>query len=621
MWLHPQLGLSPILYMAYALAFIILPSYACSRLLPQKDLGLAEGVCLGFPISQALLFLLAWGGSRLGLSWWGALGLPALGIYGLWELFKTRKNGLRSEPFFLISVTAITTISLTLCFRYFIQTKLPGEGLHYTMYGDDAMMSMWTFSAIKGLRSGLPFMEGSIGDLPFTYHIQMFANNGIANILTGIHPAFIQLYIYPVLFWYMLAGGIVASARRLAGFNRKQTILAVIFILYTSGLSFETLSTTQMYAYFHTYFFSLPPFIIMGMLLFGVFSKHMAKLPGVYFAFLFFGACSAKAVPLILIPLSLLPVFFYRLLNNEANADDFKCSAGILLSALTLRIIEYTSSGHMVFKKFNLLNSTLFLGTSILEVAPYIIIIIIITNDRLAKHKTISNNQFNIFAFSMFLLSITLTRTIEFVGGYHYFYWYSRIIFLICIAYIFSFAITKFRVALATATITLVICAMLAFIYSEYRSMRAVHAMEGMASLSPQEWDGLMWAYNTLDHNAFILSNGARGNPNGKMGSTSATSFDDLAVSGLYGYAWPSDWRPLEVRDMADKRLAVVEAFWKASSTVERQRLLANLPVDYLFVHKNNDRALDYTGLTGVRKIYCNDEFDIYALRGASPQN
>lgn len=52
-----------------------------------------------------------------------------------------RGQARRSELFFQIAVTAITAISLALCFRYFIQAVLPGEGAHVVIQGDDALFT------------------------------------------------------------------------------------------------------------------------------------------------------------------------------------------------------------------------------------------------------------------------------------------------------------------------------------------------------------------------------------------------------------------------------------------------------------------------------------------------
>ncbi|OGR35787.1 MAG: hypothetical protein A2051_05710 [Desulfovibrionales bacterium GWA2_65_9] len=618
---HPQLGLAPLLYMAYAAAFILLPAYACALLLPQKDLGLAERVCLGFPLSQALLFLLAWGGSRLGLSWWGALGLPALGLFGLCDLSRARSQGQRSEPFFLIATAAITTLSLILCFRYFLQAALPGEGAEVFTYGDDSFVTMGTFSAVKSLLSGGPFMEGRFGDIPFPYHIMLQANNGVAHLVTGIHPLPLQLYLYPVLHWFLLAGAVVAGARRFAGFDRTAVVLAACLLLYASGFLFEATPWFQMYGTFHTYFYSLPGSILLGMLLFGVLSQRLAGFPGAYFSLLFFAVCAAKGVPLVLVPLSLLPVLAYRLCQRKLGLADLKVTVGVVLSGLVLRLIEYTSLGQLQLKKFNVLNSALELSANALEYVPFVLLVgLVAMSNRLTKHELLKSRQYIIFVAAMFVVCMTLTRTVDFVGGQQYFFWYFRIFLLILIASYCGYALKLRKRTVRLAVVAVVTASVSVFLYSQYQMI--IHeTVEKDFSLNKNESKGLLWAYDHLDHRARIITNGAysRYERNGNLEIGGPVNY--LAVSGLSGYAWPYPWLPDDIRRIVDPRLAVVNAFWKATSVEEQQRLLADIPVDYLFVRKREDRGLDYTGLAGVRRVYSNEDFDIYALWGTAPQN
>jgi len=618
---HPQLGVAPLLYLAYAVAFILLPAFACSKLLPQKDLGVAERVCLGFPISQALLFLLAWGGSRLGLSWWGALGLPLLGLYGLCDLVRTR-GGQRSDPFFLIAVTAITGVSLALCFRYFLFTSLPGEGVPVALFADDAFLTVGIFSAVKGMLSGLPYVDGSFGDIPFTYHIMMLVNHGVAHLVTGIHPLKLQLHIYPVLHWTLLSGAVVAGGRHFAGFDRKQTVIAACLLLYASGVIFEANSWIQMYSHFHTYFYGLPGAILLGMLLFGVLTDRVEQFPGIYSAFLFFCACSAKGVPLVLVPLSLLPVLGYRLYHRKGGKADLKFAVGALLSVLVLRLIAYTSFGSVELKKFNLLNTSLDLFAYIMELAPYVLLIMIIAAQNRLAHYTVSKNkQYAIFVVTMFALCMVLTRAIGFVGGHQYFFWYFRIFFFIFVASCLGYAFKLHNKRLNACVIAVVLAGMSLFLYNRPNLIRSYASMGNTFSLSQLECDGLLWAYDNIDHNARIISNGAYGYSTQNGIQAPFGPLDYLALSGAYGYAWPYDWMPPEIRKVVDARLKVVGRFWKTSSADEQQQILVGLPVEYLFVRKREDKNLDYTGLAGVRRIYSNPDFDIYALRVVPPQN
>ena len=311
----------------------------------------------------------------------------------------------------------------------------------------------------------------------------------------------------------------------------------------------------------------------------------------------------------------------YRLCTRQLGLQDLKFTAGVLLSGLVLRAIEYTSFGQLAFKKFNLLNSTLELFANALEIAPFVLVIgLVATHNRLTRHELLKSRQYILFVASLFLACIALTRAIDFIGGQQYFFWYFRIFLMILVASCFGYALKLRKKAIRAAVVVVVLATVSVFLFYQHQTIDAEKDREYI-SLNQNEARGLMWAYASLDHGARMLTNSSTYvlSHNGVLESYGP--MDYLAVSGLYGYAWTYPWLPAHDAKVVDARLAKANAFWKATTPEERQRLLAELPVDYLFVRKREDKGLDYTGLAGVRRIYTNEDLDIYALRGAAPQN
>jgi hypothetical protein len=230
------------------------------------------------------------------------------------------------------------------------------------------------------------------------------------------------------------------------------------------------------------------------------------------------------------------------------------------------------------------------------------------------------NKQYIIFTATMFIVSITSTRLIDFVGGRQYFFWYLRMFLFILVAGCYGYAFELKKKALSVAVLAVLVGTMSLFVYSQNELIRPIDT-DTSFSMSQKETDGLLWAYNNIDHSARMITNGAYALrlqhgiwvPFGPQ--------DYLALSGLYGYAWLSEWMPPDVAPVVSARNAEESRFWQASTTEERERRLAALPVDYMFVRKREDPSLDYTGLAGVRRIYSNEDLDIYALRNAAPQN
>lgn len=619
--LHPFLARGILHYGLFALGFMVLPSYALGRLLLRSCSGFMERTCLGFPVSQGLLFLLAWGGSRLGLSWWGALALPALGLYAVWDLLGRRGEDKQSEPFVVGLGTLAAAAALAVCALHFKWIPLPTAGAPSGFYYDDSLIIMGIFSAAKALTSGLPYMDGRFGDIPATYHILHFVNSGVAHLVTGVHPLVMQLYLWPVMAWGVLAGGVVSGCRRLAGFGKPETVLAVCLLFFTSGWHFSANPWLQMFLYFHTFFSSLPAAALLGLLLFGVLSGRLERLPAAYATLLFLTASAAKSVLLLLVPLALAPVLVYRALTRRLGPDDLRFAAGLLASGLLLRFIEYTSAGQLLFKKFNLLNTVLEFTATGLELAPFALLLLLLARqNRLAACKVGQHKQYLLFAGTMFLLSVGLTRSIEFVGGEFYFFWYTRLFALIGVAGGLGWAFTKRLRPVLAATLCLTLAAVSLFGLHIARSGERSAPLTAETSMDKGEWDGLMWAYANLDHGKRFFCNRMefiemrRGNP------VPARYYDFLSASGLYGYAWVYEWLPAETARQVELRLAKTRAFWRAETPQDQEQALRGIPADYLFVSKKA-KPLDYSGIPGLQRIYTNPSLDIYDLRGLAPRN
>lgn len=619
--LYPSLAQDILRYALFSIGFIVLPSYALGRLLLRFSAGFMERVCLGFPVSQGLIFLLGWGGSRIGLSWWGALAMPALGLYAIWDLMGRRDAARRTEPFVVLLGTLGATIGLTLCSIYFFRIPLPTEGVPAGFYYDDGLMGMGIFSAMKAMVSGTPFVDGRYGDISATYHLLHFANTAVAHLVTTVHPYLLHLYIYPVLSWTMLAGGVAAGCRRLAHFGKPESVLAFCLLFFTSGFEFSAIPWFQTVMYFHTYFVSIPAAVLLGLVFFGIFSARMERLPCVYTTLLFFAASAAKSVVLLLVPLALVPVLIYRVWNRKVNLDDLRFAAGLLVSGLVLRAIEYKSTGQLLFKKFNLLNSVMEFVASGLELAPFALLIFLLARqDRLAGYKVGQHKQFFIIVIAMFLLSVGLTRSIEFVGGGQYFFWYTRMFLFIGVSGCLGWAFQKRMRTVLAATLCVTAAAVMLFTLRTSEIYRAPSIPTIESTMDKGEWDGLMWANAHLGLNKRFICNRMEFVEMRQYGPSRARYYDFLAVSGLYGYAWPYEWLPADTGREVSKRLAKVQAFWDAETPQSVLQALQGIPAEYLFVSKRFKHQ-DYSGIPGITRIYTNPSLDIYDLQGIGPRS
>lgn len=604
----------------FLLGFLLLPAYALGRLLLRTGSGFMERTCLGYPAAQALLFLAAWGGSRLGLSWWATLVLPALGLYAIRDLIRQKDGPNRSDSFTALIGPAASALALALfCLASLKLNPLPSAATPVGYYCDDGLMTMGSFSALKAMLSGGLFMDGRFGDLPATYHILLMVQNAVAHLFSGVHMLFLQLYFMPVLNLTMLGACIAVGARRLAGFGRWQTALVLVLLLFSSGLNFIVNGWLQVFFYYHTFTASLLAALMLGFTLFGVLHEKGGRLPVVYATLAFLAASAAKSVVLLLIPLALLPVLAYRLFARRIGRDDLLFSVGVLATGLLLRTIEYRSTGQLVFKKFNLFNTAMDTIIPGLELLPFAALLIVLANqDRLAAFKVGLHRQYLIFCAALFALAVALTRSIEFVGGGQYFYWYARYFLLIGVAGALDWAFARRLRPVLAATALVALLGVGGFAAAAggfYRSAMPYTAAD--VTLDRGEWDGLMWASKNLESTARFVCNRFEFIETRKGHDIHRPYYDYLAVSGLYGYAWIFEWLDQPTAKEINGRLEKVRAVWSAQGPEAQAEALGQLPVEYLFVSKRQT-SHDFNAVEGIRRLYSNPSFDIYDIRAVA---
>ncbi len=616
--LHPELGNAPFLYAGFFVAFMLLPSIALSRLLPLPDLGVAERAFLGFPITLAVLFLTVWGGSRGTGIWWGGFLLPLIGLYAVFDLAWNRKRLKGSDPASLLLTTAILSLALLLSFDYFSHIPIYASGLKPWGYGDDGYLTAVTFSIIKAMESGKHAMEANFYGVNYVYHILMNISVGFAFLVTRIHPLFMQIYLYPVFHWFMLAGAVVAGARHIAKFDTFQTVLVAVLLLFVTGHSWDSQASLQMYSTFHTYFFGLPATILLAMLVYGYLNGDLGKLPVLYTTLTFLTVCSAKSVPLLLVPLSLVPVFAYRLWRRKVAKEELLFALGASLVAILLKAIEYDETRVVTLRKFNLFNSIMPMYNTLVDVLPFLFVFLLLcASARYYALQFRKNSEYIIFVSTMYVISITLPRIVNFAGGDQYFFWYTRVFFFVFCAFAMSIALRSHARNLGYAAIVAVMLSVGMFAWHRHVEHAKMESKSDAYALTRLEWDGLMWAFENIDLNARSICNGSYASLLGNrpvFGVQRDGIIDHSAISGLYSYACPQTFVDDQFRSEADTRLVNMVSFFEAATVEERLSWMKRMDVDYVFYCKRWPRGANFSLPPEYTVVYSNPDFEIYKV-------
>ncbi len=616
--LHPELGNAPFLYAGFFVAFMLLPSIALSRLLPLPDLGVAERAFLGFPITLAVLFLAVWGGSRGTGFWWLGYLLPVIGLYAVIDLAWNRKRLKGSDPASLLLTTAILSLALLLSFDYFSHIPIYASGPKPWGYGDDGYLTAVTFSIIKAMESGKHAMEANFYGINYVYHILMNISIGFTFLVTRIHPLFMQIYLYPVFHWFMLAGAVVAGARHIAKFDSFQAALAAVLLLFVTGHSWDSQASLQMYSTFHTYFFGLPATILLAMLVFGYLNGTLGRLPVLYTTLTFLTVCSAKSVPLVLVPLALVPVFVYRLFKRKVTREELLFVGSSCLVVLVLKLIEYDATGVVVMRKFNLFNSVMPVFHTLVDVLPFLsVFLMMAAHNEYYAMQFRKNREYILLVVAMYMVSATLPRFVNFTGGDQYFFWYTRVFFFVLCAYETSNALRSHSRHVVVGALVAMLVSVGMFGWHRYVEHLKMVSKTDAYALTRAEWDGLMWAFNNLDRHARSICNGSYASLLGDrplLGVERNSIMDYSGLSGLYSYANPQPFIDSAKRAETDRRIVNMVSFFEASTVKERLSWMKRMDVDYVFYCKRWPRGANFSLPPEYTVVYSNPDFEIYKV-------
>jgi len=626
--LYPYMTTQLAQFALFFLGFLVLPALAIGLWLPLGERSWTESLFLGYPPAQVVYFLFVFCGARFGQPY-AALALPVLAVVVV-GLSLRKSEGRLGAPTLptstLLLILGVLVPALALCFFKFTSLSFPTPGNPMDYYHDDVGTAAFVWSAVSSIETGGPYMLPFVAGFQYPYHVIYHYSYAFPCFALGIPPMEQILFLWPPLHWTMLAGAAVVGLRRLAGLSVLETALAVLFILFSDGLDFYAMPSLQTLAYFHTFWFGLPAFLLLLATIYGYLSGRRSQISATHAACCYFVAAGTKANLLPFLPIALLPVFVYRLYKRVSVKKDCLLALGFIVAAVLLFFTHYQSlgTGQAQFKAFK--PWSLFMGTlsNLLTMAmvagPFALVgLLAADRDQVLRRKLRQDRQYHLFLFTFCLASAVFLKTVNYVGGDFYFYWQIRIITLVGFAALAGHAL-KWRTALVAPVVVLVLVAGLwQFGSNRYALTRPVEnwraADENAKNVDADEVEGLRWASTHLNRTRPMFTNKDKFLGNYLGGYMQVDLFDYLGFSGMQGYAWVGESLSQQTKAVAQARHARINDFLNAKTPAEREAALAHIGADYYF-HCERLRPSDFSGVAGLRQVFRNPSLTIYELTG-----
>jgi len=622
--LYPALADQIARFAAFFTLFLALPSFVLGLALPLGNRNWAESFFLGYPPTQMLLFLLIFFGARYGAPWLPAA-LPAACAVALPLLMRTRR--VRQAPSVPMAELWLIVVPLTLavglCFIKFVASPLPTPGHPAMFYQDDPGTASFIWSAVNAIQYGVPYAFPWASGFPdYPYHRLQHFTFGFATYAAGVRPLEQLMYLWAPAQWMMLVGAVVTGCRRFARFSNLETGMAVVLLLFSDGLTFNSQISIQTISFFHTFFFGLPAFLLLLLSLYGYLGRR-SEISPTLMACCYFVAAGVKANLLLFIPLSLLPVFVYRLYRRLALWLDLRLALFSFVSACVLFYTHYSNLGlgqakSKAFRLWPVLMGTLGnLATMLPVVVPFVAIAIIAADrDLLLRERMRQDRQFHVFLLTFCLAAAIFLKAVNYSGGESYFFWQARLMTLVAFTWLASQALAwRTRVVAPLVAVALVggISLFTINVVELKANDSARPAVAAAKNIDADEMEGLRWASENLDRRRSFFTNKDNYLAFYLVGYSKTFLWDYLGIAGMQGYAWETGFLSPKIEEAISSRRVWIEKFMAAKGAREQQEALAHVGADYYF-HCERQHPASFAGVNALRPVYRNASLTIYEV-------
>jgi len=627
--LYPALAEQIVRFVAFFLLFLALPSFALGLALPLGNRSWAESFFLGYPPAQALLFLLIFVGATYGVPWL-PVALPAACGLALPLLLRSRQvrqaPSLATGEFLLIAVPLC--LALAICFLKFVSSPLPTPGHPAIFYQDDPGTAAFVWSAVNAIQYGVPYsLPWAAGFPNYPFHRIYHFTYAFATYAFGVRPLEQIMFLWAPAQWLMILGAVVAGCRHFARFSYLETGMAITLLLFSDGFDFNAQTSIQTLAYFHTFFFGLPAFLLLLTGFYGYLGNR-CQVSSLHMACCYFVTVGVKANLLLFFPLSLFPVFLYRLYKRTSLKLDLKLAALILASAATVFYTHFNNLGlsHAKLKTFHLwpvLMGTIGnLITMLYAVGPFFVIAVLAADrDLLLRERLRRDSQFHAVLLTFCLTAAVFLKVVGYTGGECYFYWQARLMTLVAFVWLASHALV-WRTRVVAPVVAVALAGGLWFFSSHvltlHTSTSGHPAQAASKNIDDDEMQGLRWASENLDRRQVFFTNKDSYLGYYLVGYIKTCMPDYLGISGMQGYAWMGGFFSHKIEEVINPRRVWVEKFVEAKDLDQQEEALRHIDARYYF-HCERQHPSSFVGLGALRPVYQNPSLTIYEISPPPP--
>lgn len=621
--------MNAIWYALFQLFFFIVPSYGLCSAVLRMGLRPLESVILGYPLAHCLFFALFWIGALARLPHLPFL-LPFAGlVVGVHQFLKSHPATdppMISRQAFL----ALCTVGLAALFGFTLDLRPPIGTETVFIYKDYELATGKLFSLMRFL-DGMPLTDFRIQNFGFSYHVFQMMPQAFFAWISGVSPYTVAFALDPQYTWIFITGAALVGSRVLAGQNQRTSLLTAVFLFFCTGLGWLGFHNFQLLASPLTYFFAFPFFLLFVFYAQGYLSGRLGELNYIYVAGLFLAAAGSKSVLGMLLPLALAPVFLVRLAQRRLNRRYWLLLALMLGAVLLLKVTMYSSTGQALLRPKGWAETAVDIVEllfAILAVPETFFIAGMAALYKPFKARLAGQRQFLLFACAFILIASVLAGTIDFVGGYEYFGWYSRCIILIFTGMALAYAMEKRHMVVVALGVGLLLVG--AYHMKYFLSLKSYGRLVGTsvnqtlydeptATMDANEWNGLLWASRNLPRDAVMISNRTTCVYTYRHGKEKVIAkeayYSYAAFSGMQSWTHDTEWtQNIQERD---RRLALVRRFLASTNPEEQAALLLDIPCQYFLQCLRFDQK-SYDSVPGLKRVFANPSMLIYRVEPTS---
>jgi hypothetical protein len=467
---------------------------------------------------------------------------------------------------------------------------------------------------------------------------------------TKIDPFNIHFYIEPIFDCFLFIFIIVFGGIKIAKLSLSKVIIFSVGLFFTSSIATIDLAR-RMFYYPLSAFFGLPAFIMFIYYMISYFNKKR-NLDLFYLTILLIYMSATKIIFLLIVPATLLIMFFYNLFKKQFRyKKEIILGICLIIAGLFLKNTIYkNSAGVLVLrnindfqiniysKVFNLLDKIYFVRIyknlifswymyfketilPFLRYWPSLLFFILFFKNKEFQRE--NKNTANLFMLTFIIVSISFVAIFDFPGGgSRYFIDYALILIILLTTFAFDYLKNKKNIMFKIISTIVIIIGIVSFVnqsiawrnsgWGDFPNNENRRIWDKRATIDYYEWEGMRWFKNNTKPNEIFFTD-RRDFDHISSGIDMGLFFGYSALSGRQAFAEGDEFIRGKNKIIIDEHWNLVNTFLLSNSHLEQEKILGKIRANY-FIQSLRFNNHDYSRIDNLKLIYENKSIKIFKI-------